>query len=31
MEPIVRTALLELRERGGDAEYVFVNPDTGTR
>ena len=31
MEPIVRTALLELRERAGDAEYVFVNPDTGTR
>jgi integrase len=31
MEPIVRTALLELCERAGDAEYVFVNPDTGTR
>ena len=31
MEPIVRTALLELLERAGDAEYVFVNPDTGTR
>jgi integrase len=31
MEPIVRTALLELQERAGDAEYVFVNPDTGTR
>ena len=31
MEPIVRTALLELREKAGDAEYVFVNPDTGTR
>jgi integrase len=31
MEPIVRTALLELRERACDAEYVFVNPDTGTR
>jgi integrase len=31
MEPIVRRALLELRERADDAEYVFVNPDTGTR
>src|SRR5690349_9056702 len=31
MEPIVRTALLTLRETSGDAEYVFVNPDTGTR
>ena len=31
MEPIVRAALLELRERTGDVEYVFVNPDTGTR
>ena len=31
MEPIVRTALLELREKAGDAEFVFVNPDTGTR
>jgi integrase len=31
MEPIVRTALLELREKASDAEYVFVNPDTGTR
>ena len=31
MEPIVRTALLELREKACDAEYVFVNPDTGTR
>lgn len=31
MEPIVRTALSELRETSGDAEYVFVNPDTGTR
>jgi integrase len=31
MEPIVRTALLELREIAGDVEYVFVNPDTGTR
>ena len=27
----MRTALLELRERAGDVEYVFVNPDTGTR
>jgi integrase len=31
MEPIVRAALLKLRETSGDAEYVFVNPDTGTR
>jgi integrase len=31
MEPIVRAALLTLRETSGDAEYVFVNPDTGTR
>jgi integrase len=31
MEPIVRTALMELREGAGDTEYVFVNPDTGTR
>jgi len=31
MEPIVRAALLSLRETSGDAEYVFVNPDTGTR
>lgn len=31
MEPMVRTALLELRESACDAEYVFVNPDTGTR
>jgi integrase len=31
MEPIVRAVLLELLERAGDAEYVFVNPDTGTR
>ena len=31
MEPIVRTALSELRETSSDAEYVFVNPDTGTR
>src|SRR5678815_1583111 len=26
MEPIVRAALLSLRETSGDAEYVFVNP-----
>jgi integrase len=25
------TALLTLHETSGDAEYVFVNPDTGTR
>jgi integrase len=31
MEPIVKTALLELRDTAGNAEYVFVNPDTGTR
>lgn len=31
MEPMVRTALLELRESASGAEYVFVNPDTGTR
>lgn len=31
MEPIVRSILLELREVAGDLEYVFVNPDTGTR
>ena len=31
MEPIVRAALLKLGETSGDAEYVFVNPDTGTR
>jgi len=31
MEPIVRSVLLELREVAGDLEYVFVNPDTGTR
>jgi integrase len=31
MEPIVRSVLLELREVAGDVEYVFVNPDTGTR
>jgi integrase len=31
MEPIVREALLELRQQVGNAEYVFTNPDTGTR
>jgi integrase len=31
MEPIVQTALSELRDTARDAEYVFVNPDTGTR
>ncbi|HKR13970.1 MAG TPA: site-specific integrase, partial [Pyrinomonadaceae bacterium] len=31
MEPIVRTALSELHETSGDREYVFVNPDTGSR
>jgi len=31
MEPIVQEALVELREQAGDAEYVFTNPDTGTR
>ena len=31
MDPIVQEALLELREQAGDAEYVFTNPDTGTR
>jgi len=31
MEPIVREALLELRESSSDLEYVFVNPATGTR
>jgi len=31
MEPIVHEALLELRDQAGDAEYVFTNPDTGTR
>jgi len=31
MEPIVRTVLSELHEVAGDLEYVFVNPDTGTR
>jgi len=31
MEPMVQEALLMLREQAGDAEYVFTNPDTGTR
>lgn len=31
MEPIVREALLELSHNNGNAEYVFTNPDTGTR
>ena len=31
MEPIVREALLELNKQSGDAEYVFMNPDTGMR
>ena len=31
MEPIVQEALLGLRDQAGDAEYVFTNPDTGTR
>jgi len=31
MEPIVREALLELRDSAGDVEYVFVNPDTKTK
>src|ERR1051325_5042346 len=31
MKPIVRAALLTLHETSGDAEYVFVNPETGTR
>lgn len=31
MEPIVRQALVDLYENAGDAEYVFTNPDTGTR
>ena len=31
MEPIVREALLELSQHSGNAEYVFTNPDTGTR
>src|ERR671919_595553 len=31
MEPIVREALLGLSQQHGDAEYVFTNPNTGTR
>jgi integrase len=31
MDPIVREALLEVCDEAGDAEYVFINPDTGTR
>src|SRR6266540_3089418 len=31
MESIVQEALLELRDQAGEAEYVFTNPDTGTR
>lgn len=31
MEPIVRQALLDLSQSAGQAEYVFTNPDTGTR
>lgn len=31
MEPIVREALLALSQQSGDAEFVFTNPDTGTR
>lgn len=31
MEPIVRQALLGLYENAGGAEYVFTNPDSGTR
>jgi integrase len=31
MEPIVREALLALSQHNGNAEYVFTNPDTGTR
>jgi integrase len=31
MEPIVQEPLLDLRDQAGDAEYVFTNPDTGTR
>jgi Phage integrase family len=31
MEPIVQEALWELRDQAGDVEYVFTNPDTGTR
>ena len=31
MEPIVRDVLSELHESASGSEYVFVNPDTGTR
>ena len=31
MEPIIREALSELSKQSCDAEYVFTNPDTGTR
>ncbi|HKO44152.1 MAG TPA: hypothetical protein VJU84_12825 [Pyrinomonadaceae bacterium] len=31
MEAIVQEALLDRRDQPGDAEYVFTNPDTGTR
>jgi hypothetical protein len=31
MEPIVQEALLELRDQVGETEFVFTNPDTGTR
>ena len=31
MDPIVREALFELSQHSGNAEYVFTNPDTGTR
>ena len=27
----MQEALLDLREQAGDAEFVFTNPDTGTR
>jgi integrase len=31
MEPIVRQALSDLYANGGDGNYVFTNPDTGSR
>jgi integrase len=31
MESVVRQALFDLHENAGDAEYVFTNPDSGTR
>ncbi|HEU0254072.1 MAG TPA: site-specific integrase, partial [Pyrinomonadaceae bacterium] len=31
MELIVREALLDLSQHSGNVEYVFTNPDTGTR